>query len=284
MGALIHITAWERKSIGRRILLAFARVAILIAVLIVLINVLGPPISIFVTTRLMARKVPGIRVAPQALRDYSVSAGPTTALSYFGYDFEVPWNAAFKAKGGKASIVQMQFDSGQNLTFIVPSYQGGLLSEIVQDRSLNMAGLQPVFGNLTNRSAYDQYAELLNITPQSIRSFGPREEAVRGTTLLTIKAVAMGPGLETGVFFFKFGDKRGFEIGDPQKSKRVDLKVFDVNGHYVEMVFFATKDSARLSQPAINRVLTSLHPVVANSSAAAAATLASAPTMNNRDQ
>jgi len=284
MGALIHVTAWERKSIGRRILLAFGRVATLIAVLIVLVDILGPPITIFATTRWMARKVPGVRVAPQPLTDYSILSGPATELFYFGYEFEVPWNTAFKARGGKASVVQLQFDSGQNLTFNVPGYQGGLLSEIVQDQSLNMAGLQPVFGNLTNRSAYDQYAELLNTTPQGIRSFGPREQAVRGTTLLTIKAVAMAPRLETGVFSFKFADKRGFEIGDPQKSKRVDLKIFNANGHYVEMVFFATKDSARLSQPEINRVLTSLHPVAADSSAAAAATIARAPTTNNGDQ
>lgn len=265
-------------------LLAIVRVALLVGIVIGLIETLGPPLEILFTLRSVARRVPGVRVAPQPLEDYSVSAGPTTSLSYFGYDFEVPWNAAFKAKGGKASIVQLQFDSGQNLTFNVPSNQSGLLSEIVQDRSLNMAGLQPVFGNLTNRSAYDQYEALLSTTPQTVRAFGPRVQAVRGTALLTIKAIAIGPGLETGVFSFKFADKHGFEIGDPQKSKRVDLEVFDVDKHHVEMVFFATKDSARLSQPEINRVLTSLHPVAADWSAAAAATLASAPTMNNRDQ
>lgn len=36
MGALIHVTAWERVSIGRRFLCAFARVAILIGLLLAL--------------------------------------------------------------------------------------------------------------------------------------------------------------------------------------------------------------------------------------------------------
>ncbi|MGC2888444.1 MAG: hypothetical protein WB627_05205 [Candidatus Acidiferrum sp.] len=242
--------------------------AILIALLTVLINVLGPPITIFATTRWVGRRVPGVRVAPQTLTDYSVSTGATTALSYFGYDFEVPWNAAFKAKGGNASIVQLQFDSGQSLTFIVPANQDGLLSEIVQDRSLNY--LQSILGDLTKRSAYDQYATLLSITPQTVRSFGRRAQAVRGSTLLTIKAIAIGPGLATGVFSFKFADKRGFEIGDPQKSKRVDLEVFGMGGHHVEMLLFATKDSARLSQSEINRILTSLHSDSAGSTVSAA--------------
>lgn len=270
MGALIHVTAWERKSTGRRILLAFARVAILIAMLTVLINVLGPPISIFLTTRWMARKVPAVRVRPQPLRDYSVSAGPATALSYFGYDFEVPWSAAFKAKGGKASIVELQFDSGRSLIFIAPAVQSGLFTEIVQDRSMNMVNLSLILGDLTNRSAYDQEATLLSTTPESVRAFGPRAEAVRGTTLLTIKAIAVGPGLATGVFSFEFADKQGFEIGDPQKSRRVDLEVFGMGGHHVEILLFATQDRARLSQSEINHILASLHPVSAGSTVAAA--------------
>jgi hypothetical protein len=264
MGALIHVTAWERKSAGRRILLAFVRVAILITALAVLINILGPPITIFATTRWMARKVPAVRVAPQPLADYSVSSGPTTTMTYFGYEFEVPWNAPFKVKGGKASIVQLQFDSGQSLTFIVPANQDGLLSEIVQDRSLNMSNLQPVLGDLTSSSAYDQYAALLDTTPQSVRAFGPRAQAVRGATLLTIKAIAVGSGLATGVFSFKYADKQGFEIGDPQKSKRVDLEVFGMGRHHVEILLFAGKDSANFSQSEINRILTSLRPAKAD--------------------
>jgi len=225
MGALIHVTAWERVSLWRRVPVAFARVAILIALLDVLINLLGPPVGIFFTSRWEARKVPGVKVAPHPLVDYSVSDAPGTALSYFGYEFEVPWNAGFKQKGlGKGGLVQLEFASGQNVTFIVPANQSGLLTETVQDKSMHMNNLQVVFGDLMNRSAYDQYAALLNTTPSSIRAFGSRVEAVRGVTLLTIKAVASAPGLETGVFSFELPDKRGFQIGDPQKSRRVDLK------------------------------------------------------------
>jgi len=218
----------------------------------------------------MGRKVPAVRVAPKPLSDYSVSAGPTTALSYFGYEFEVPWNTAFKAKGGKASIVQLQFDSGQSLVFNAPANQSGFFSEIVQDRSMNMGNLQPILGDLTNRSAYDQEVALLSTTPASVRAFGPRAEAVRGATLLTIKAIAVGPGLATGVFSFQFPDKRGFQVGDPQKSKRVDLKVFDMGGHHVEILLFSAKESARFSQSEINRILTSLHPVLVDSPVTAA--------------
>ncbi len=268
MRALIRVTARERKSPWRRILAALIRVGTLIAFLTVLIDLLGPPMAIFITTRMGARKVPAVKIAPQALADYSVSNSAGTTLSYFGYEFEVPWNTSFKQKAsgqgtsGKG-IVQLQFDSGQNVTFIVPVNQRGLLTELtemVQDKSLETGYLRLIFGDLLDRSAYDQYGVLLNTTPRSIRAFGPRADAVRGVTLLTIKAIAVGPGLETGAFSFALPGKRGFQVGDPQKSRRVDLVVFDSTGHHIEILCSGANGNVRFSQSELNRILTSLHP------------------------
>ena len=222
----------RKCHLGRRFLCSFVRVAIIIAIVVALMNLLGPPITIFFTARWEGRTAPRVKVTPQPLADYSVSDAPGTALSYFGYEFEVPWNSAFEKKAfGRNGLVQLQFESGQNVTFIVPANQGGLLTEIAQDQSLQMHYMQFVFGDLMNRPAYDQYAALLNTTPASIRAFGPRAEAIRGVTSLTIKAIAPGPGLESGAFSFVLPDKRGFQIGDPRKSRRADLELFDTKGH-----------------------------------------------------
>src|SRR6267378_3436680 len=252
MKSLIHVTDWERVSMWRRILGAFVRVSILLTLLTFLTSLLGPPISIFLTARWEARRLPGVKVAPQPLSDYSVSDAPRTVLSYFGYEFDVPWNAGFKEKVfGKAGRVQLEFQSGQNVTFIVPENQGGLLTELVQDESMHMKNLQVVFGDLMNRSAYDQYAALLNTTPSTIRAFGPRAEAARGMTLLTIKAIAVGPGLET--------------------------EVFGMNGHYVEIICVASKDGVRLLQPEVNLILTSLRATAPESSLASPPRLTAPP-------
>jgi hypothetical protein len=258
MRALIRVTSWERVSLWKRLLGAFVRVGILIAFLTVLFTLLVPPFGILITKRMEARKVPAVKVAPQELADYSVSSSSGTTLSYFGYEFDVPWNANFKQKVGKG-LVEIQFESGQNLIFIVPENQSGLLTEIVEDHTLNMRDLQLVFGDLMKRSAYEQYGVLLNTTPESIQTFGPRAEAVRGVTLLTIKAIAFGPGLKSGAFSFDLPSKRGFQIGDPQKSRRVDLEVFDTAGHHIEFSCGSTNGNIRFSQPELNRVLTSLH-------------------------
>jgi hypothetical protein len=75
-----------------------------------------------------------------------------------------------------------------------------LLSEIVEDQSLQIKGLQPVLGELTKLSAYDQLATLLETTPSSVRLFEPRVEAVRAETLLMVKTIAFPASLGTGVF------------------------------------------------------------------------------------
>src|ERR1700733_12112617 len=129
-----------------------------------------------------------------------------------------------------------QFDSGQTLLLIAPANQSGLLNELAQDQSLHMENLRIIFGDLMKRSAYDQYSALLNTSPSTIQAFGPRPEAVRDIALLTIKAIALPASLETGAFSFQLPDKRGFQIGDPRKSKRIDLEVLDVNGRYVEII------------------------------------------------
>jgi len=145
MASLVHVTEWEKASVWKRILCAFLRVGLLIVFLTVLFELLGPPVGFFVTSRWEARKVPWLKVSPTPLVNYSVSDAPGTALQYFGYEFEVPWNAPCKRKAfGKGGLVQLQFQSGQSVTFIVPGNQNGLLTEIVQDESLHMNDLQVI--------------------------------------------------------------------------------------------------------------------------------------------
>jgi hypothetical protein len=269
MGCLIHVTAWERISPWRRIPCALGRVVLLLALLTGLGALLGPPLTTFFTVKWWAKKIPGLNVVPEPLKDYSVSDAPGTTLSYFGYSFEVPWNASFKVKEGPkntstSGVAGVNFASGQDLLVLASDDQTGLLSKIVHDPSLHMENLGPLFGDLIKRSAYDQYSDLLNTTPSTVRAFGPRAEAVRGQMLLTIKAIAFPSSLETGVFSFQFPNKRGFQIGDPRKSRRADLEILDLDGNRVEIICSASQDGVRLTQPELNRILKSLRAVPAH--------------------
>jgi hypothetical protein len=270
MSSLIHVTAWERVSLWRRVPCAFLRVGILLGVVTILFDLLGPPLTIFFMTRWEAKKLPYVWVTQQPLLNYAVSDSPGTNLSYFGYKFEVPWTGGFKEKGGQNGIVDLKFDSGQTLLFLAPKNHAGLLSEIVEDPSLHMQNLQPVFGELTTRSPFDQYAILLNTTPSSVHAFGPRAEAVRNETLLTMKAISSPGILRTGAFSFNLPETHGFQIGDPVKERQAQLEVFvKENGNWVEIICGTKNGSVKLTQPELNRILTSFHSEAKDFSASA---------------
>ena len=157
MAALIQVTAWGRTSLGRRFLCAFLRVGILIVAVMILIATLGPPLGFLFTARWEAKKVPAVLVTQQPLTKYAVSEAPGRKLSYFGYEFEVPWTGVFKEKGGKHGLVLLNFESSQTVIFISPTNHAGLLTELVEDQSMQMRDLQPILGELTRVSAYDQW-------------------------------------------------------------------------------------------------------------------------------
>jgi hypothetical protein len=116
-------------------------VAVLLVLVILALIFLGPPASIFYLKEYDAWKVPALKVTPKPLTDYSVSDAPGTTLSPFGYSFEVPWAGKFETKESAknlstTAITVFKFKSGQNLVFIAPSDQSGLLSELANDKSL----------------------------------------------------------------------------------------------------------------------------------------------------
>lgn len=261
MASIVQVTAWEKTAPWKRLLCAFVRVGILITFLGALISLLGPPLTIFFAARWEARKMPFLALPPKPLSDYSVSAAPGTAITHFGYRFEVPWNGPYKTKQtASTNWLFISFDSGQVVVFIVPPDSSGLFSDLVHDRSEEMRNLGLLLGDLTRLSAYDQYRTLLETTPSTIRAFGPRSEAARGMTLLTMKAIAPGPGIATGSFSFGMPDKRGFQLGDPQKSTRLQLEIFGARNRWIE-ILLAEGKNGHFTQAEINRILTTLHPV-----------------------
>lgn len=260
MGALIHVTAWERKSLWRRIPAAFVRVAVLIALLDVLASYLGPPLMFFIIPRWEARKLPHINLTPKPLQEYTVSDAPGALVSIAGYQFEVPGKPTEKKRNDGGGFLVLELESRKTIIVYAKAGDGvGLLAELANDKSMSLGNwLRPVLGELLNRSPYEQYAAILNATPSSIHPFGSRRDAMGGIELLTVKAIAPTSGIQDGIFSFGLPDRRGFQLGDPQKPHPTELNVFLANGHWVQIIFGAKQNGPRFTQPELNRVLVSL--------------------------
>ena len=69
------------------------RIVVTVALTVTIIFVGVSWVALVALSFYAARKVPPVaRVVPTDLKDTSVSEAPGTKLSYFGYEFEVPWS------------------------------------------------------------------------------------------------------------------------------------------------------------------------------------------------
>jgi hypothetical protein len=167
-------------------------------------------------------------------------------------------------------FVALKFESGEAIIFKVFPDRGGLITEAANNPCAHVESLKDIFPDLMKSSEYDQDTAVFSTTPASIHAFGSRAEATRGMVLLTLKALAVPTDYVTGAYTFELNGKRGFEIGDPQKTNHIILDIFDVNGQDVEIIL-ATKVADRLTQPEVNQILSSLHAMPTKAAATPAA-------------
>jgi len=130
--------------------------------------------------------------------------------------------------------------------------------ELAQNDSLKMRDLRLVFGDLMERSAYDQY-EQFEYDSAKYPSIWATSPSCSRSYVLTIKHIAFGPGLETGAFSFELPASVVFKSATRRNRGRVDLEVFDSAGHHIEILCSTTNDGVRFSQSELNRILTSVH-------------------------
>jgi hypothetical protein len=214
-----------------------------------------------------ARKAPPIaRVVPTYLLDRSVSQAPGTKLSYFGYEFEVPWTDLDdtetrlypKDKPDKVRA-DLRFRSGLRLlvTAIPPK---SWAAELAVDLKVPPQRVELTFGE----SDYSFCKTVYEFTPEKMNHWSLSERVhARDFFLLLIKSMVLPGPAETGIFNLENQNYRGFQIGNPQvRHDGVVVHLFSDEGS-VEMIF-SQKDyrgASAITQPEINRVVQSLHRV-----------------------
>lgn len=231
------------------------------------LDLFGVQIGCSLDAKWMARKAPEINVVPQPLADTAISSDTGTTLSYFGYSFEVPWTGIPKERVVTKQetglrVVVLTFPSGQVIIFWAPVTEEGIVSEIAGEFK-SQHGPDARHGGLLDSSPYAQYAALLNVAPSQIAPFGPRNAAQRTYWLLFFKAFALPPGLETGAYSLQTSALHGFQIGNPARSPRVLLRLFDIADHYsLEFSCAVDRDGpVKLTQPEINRIIQTVRPI-----------------------
>ena len=241
----------------RRILIT---VVVTLAVIFVGVNWVAPVALSFYA----ARKVPPVaRIVPTDLKDTSVSEAPGTKLSYFGYEFEVPWTdldetqtKLYPTDKTEKTRVDLHFRSGLRLwvTAIPPREWANLL---VTEFKVPPQGVELLSGG----SDYSFVKTLYEFSPDKMNHWSTsRRVQARELVLLIIKSIALLKPAETGIFDVQNQSYKGFQQGDPKvRQDRLAVNLYSDDGS-VEMIFFQKdlKNSASVTQPEINRIIQSL--------------------------
>ena len=241
---------------------------VLIALLVVLflcgayVWFFGFQTLVLLEARYLTRKASAVSLAPAQLTDSSVSRSPGKKLSYFGYEFEVPWTDVDESKSGpipdtnKAMIV---FKSGNSLSVWHGSPRA-FLNQVLSNDKIDQNTLRRIVGDEALQSDFALYRTILQMTPDKMTPFEPPSAAANQALLLLVKGFCMPPGAESGIFSVSAGEFSGFQFGRPQNSSgEVSVRLFSPASSLNFIFAHPASGSTVISQADINRILHTLH-------------------------
>jgi hypothetical protein len=210
------------------------------------------------------RKMPDVARTPVALSDLSISTVPHRKVSYFGYEFEIPWDDTDEQKDKTGGQIHVSaFRSGNAFWFSTfPPKE--FVNEIMKVGKLDPQRFKQIYGDDAFESDYGFKSRMLQITPRQITPFVSRGQAVAGEMLLLIKAISM-PRANSGIFSIRTSDFQGFQFESPESRPfKITDELYSNDGG-IDLMFLqkAAGSAPSISQAEINRVIQSIHKVPA---------------------
>jgi hypothetical protein len=180
-----------------------------------------------IETRYIAWKAPIVKKAPLELTDLSISQSPGRKLSYFGYEFEVPWNDVDEDKTKQVGKMQViGFRSGNSMLFSkIPPKE--FVNTFLSMSKENSAGLRAIYGEDALQSDYSFRRLILETTPGKVTLFTSRKDSVGSAMLLVVKGIMIPQGGESGIYWIRTSRFQGYQYGDPRsRPKSLDVELF----------------------------------------------------------
>ena len=210
-----------------------------------------------------ARKLPFVKLTPVPLPDSSVSQASGTTLSYFGYEFEVPWTdidtEKTKIVGGNKAIIA--FRSG-NVLYVWSAQPHEFMNYLLEQGKIDKDTFRKIYGDDALQSDYNFKRLILEATPEKITIFSDSRTAVSQGVLLMVKAICVGGDPNSGIFAIQGKEFKGFQYGLPQNPpRRLSVELFPADGH-LDLIFAQNKNGPTvISQADVNRVVQTIHKV-----------------------
>ncbi len=208
------------------------------------------------------RKMSDVAKTPVPLPDSSISNVAHRKMSYFGYEFEVPWDDIDEQKSKTAGTIRLTYFGSGNAFWFSSFPPKDFVNTVLKTAQLDPQGFRQLYGDDAFASDYAFYQKMLQITPAEITPFVSRRRAIAGQTLLLFKALSM-PKASSGIFSIQAPGFEGFQFENPaSRPLRISDELFSKDGG-IELIFFqkAGGNAPTISQSEINRVIRSIHKV-----------------------
>jgi hypothetical protein len=208
--------------------------------------------------RSLGRRQPFLKVRPSELLDFSVSRAPGTTLSFFGYQFEVPWDDFDEAKtrivGGDTALIA--FHSGNTLA-LGNTMPHGLVNAALVTYEMDREWFRKLYGDAALQSDYAFQRMMLETTPAQITPIMSKRRATSQTMLLLMKNLFNADPISK-LFSVRAKDLNGFELVRLSQSPiKFSVELYSDTG--LLNFLFIQDGSTAISQADVNRVLQTLH-------------------------
>jgi len=188
-----------------------------------------------------------------------IAALKTNELAAYNYEFASPWNSTSKEAASPGGA-EFRFESGQVIVFGDPDAQLDTLQLVRTSTSADYVPFQNLVNELNITTNYGLYNAVYSASPSQVKPLTNYNAALRGRTLLLTK-LSFGFDLEKKIYSFDFGDKKGFQFGDPAQGLPVALRVFNARDKQFRFLFTAVPNSSgQITQENINGIIQSLQP------------------------
>jgi hypothetical protein len=207
-------------------------------------------------TRYVGWKFPVVRKTPVELTDLSISQVSGQRLSYFGYEFEVPWDIDQEKTKQIGKMELIAFRSGNAILFSRAAPKE-FVQTFLSATKVDQDKVRRLWGEEALKSDYSLHRLILEATPGEVSLFTRREDAVRSSMLILFKGIMMPRDGESGIFRVRTDKFRGFQYGDPQmRPKSLNVEIFaDDGGLYFVFAQRSEGPAPAITQAEINRVI-----------------------------
>jgi hypothetical protein len=212
--------------------------------------------------RYQYRKMPDVEKIPAPLTDRSISDVPHKKVSYFGYDFELPWNDIDEQKDKTTGTIHVSAFRSGNAFWFSTFPPKNFVNLIMKEGNLDAQGFRQLYGDEAFESDYNFHKKMLQTTPSEITPFVSRREAAGGMILLLLKATSM-PKADSGIFSIRAAGFDGFQFEAPQaRPFRITDELYSDSAG-IDLMFLqkAGGSAPAISQSEINRVIQSIHKI-----------------------